>query len=115
MSEARIHRYTQHVAVVASTATSQGTTIRLDDAAGMMVSVAGASTAATRLAVYGSHDDVTYAAVHGSDGAAAEVVLVSGTSATYPLPDAAFALRYVRLVADADLGTGASVTVSVKS
>lgn len=135
MSHVRIQRYTRYVAVVASTATSEATTIRLDDMAGATVAVAGASTNATRLAVFGSPDDVTYRPVYGSGGAAAEVVLsrLTGTAvigeepatttitvytsvaATYTLPDAAYGLRYMRLVPDADLGTAASVTVVCKS
>ncbi len=115
MSHVRIQRYTRYVAVVASTATSEATTIRLDDMAGATVAVAGASTSATRLAVFGSPDDVTYHPVYGSDGAAAEVVLNTAADCTYTLPDAAYGLRYMRLVPDADLGTAASVTVSCKS
>lgn len=78
-------------------------------------SVAGASTNATRLAVYGSSDDAEYRALHGTDGAAVEVVLLTGTDSTYTLPDAVFGLRFVRLVPNADLGGAATVTVSIKS
>lgn len=115
MSQVRIQRYARFVPVAASTATGQATTIRCGDVAGGMVLVAGASTNATRIALYGSNDDANYRPVYGSDGAVAEVVLRTGTDATYTLPDAAFGLRFVRLVPDANLGTAATVTVSMKS
>lgn len=111
----QVGHYVRFVTVAASTATASAATVRVDDMAGGMVAVAAASSIATRMAVFGSVDDVTYRKLYGSDGAAAEVVLNTAADNTYTLPDAVYGLQYVRLVPDADPGTAASVTVTVKS
>ncbi len=115
MSHVRIRRELKWLPVVVSTDASSSTTIRTNNAAGAVVEIADRDTTATRVAVFGSTDDTSYRAVYGSDGVAAEIVLGSATSAAYALPDAAYGCSFVRLVADADLGTAAVCTVSVKS
>lgn len=112
---ATITRYMRSSVATAATAAAGATTIRCDGMAGGLVAVAGASTSATRLAIHGSNDGATFAPLYGTDGAAAEIVLNTAVDASYTLPDAAYGLRYMRLVSNAPLGTAATVIVTVKS
>lgn len=118
MSEIKIRRRSRDVDVTLTTATSSATTLRLDDMAGAVVSVGTMSTNAGTLQLYGSPTpDGDYRRVYGSDGSAADITLAPSTSAgqVYSLPDAAFAVPYLRIVSGDTNSTGVSGTVSLKS
>jgi hypothetical protein len=135
MNEITIRRRQRVHAVAVGTVASDSTTLRFDDMAGASIFVADPSTAATVLRVYGSFDDATYRQLHDDTGAAATITLsrLSGTAvetvgtatqeitvftavpAAYSIPAAAYPLRYVRLVADSDLGSAATVVFASKS
>jgi hypothetical protein len=135
MSEITILRRTRQQQATIGTAATDSSTFTLGDLAGASIFIDTPSTAATRLRVFGSHDDATYRQLFGSDGAPAEITLsrLTGTAAetvgtttqqitvytavpgTYELPAAAFPMRFVRLVADADLGLAGTVNITSKS
>jgi hypothetical protein len=134
VSEILIRRRHRIHGMTIGTATSSSTSLPLDDAAGAVVLLSTPSTSATLLRVYGSADDVTFGQVNDA-GAAATITLSRQTgtavetvgtttstitvytanAAAYALPDAAFGLRSVRLVADADLGAAANAHAVTKS
>ncbi len=115
MSIVTVRRELKWHTVSIGTATASSSSIRTRDAAGMAVEIAGRDTAATRVAVFASHDDTSYRSLYGPDGAAVELVLGTTTNGVYAVPDAAYACSFVRLVADAELGTAAVCRVSFKS
>lgn len=135
MSFLRITRESRRTAITVGTSSAASSTLRLEGAAAGTLHVINPSTAASVLRVFGAADDSTFRALYSADGAESAITLarVSGTaviseggttatatvytatSAVYPLPDQAFALRFARIVADADLGTAAQVCVSIKT
>ena len=75
-------------------------------------------TAAATLQIFGSVDEAgPYRRVYGADGSAADITLAPSTAdgRVYSLPDAAFAVPYVRIVSGATSGTGTVGIVSFKS
>jgi hypothetical protein len=136
MSEAKITRRVRNVSVTIGTSSSTSSTIRFDDVAGGILHLGEPSSSVTQISVFGATaEDGTFAPVHDVSGAAATITVArqSGTtvetvgtttvtvnvftalSNAYPLPDAGFAMRFVRLVADADVGEAATTVVSLKS
>jgi hypothetical protein len=118
MSEIKIKRRTRNVSITLGTATSAATTIRVDDMAGGCISVGTMVTASATLQCWGSiSEDGPYRRVYGSDGSAADITLAPSTAAgrIYSLPDAIFAVPYVRIVSGATNSTGTIGVVSFKS
>lgn len=118
MSEMKIRRRLRTVDVTLTTATADATTINFSDAAGAVISIGTVSTNASTLQIYGAMEsDGAYRRVYGSDGSAADVTLTpSSTVGTiYSLPDAAFALPYVKIVAGSTNSSGVVGVVALKS
>lgn len=118
MGEASIIRRLKSVPVTLSTSTSSATTIRLDNAAGAIVSLGTMSTSATTLQVYGCDTvDGTYRRLYDYAGSGADINLTPSTSvgSMYAFPDAAFALPYAKLVSADTNSTGVSGVVVFKS
>jgi hypothetical protein len=118
MSEIKIKRRLRTISVTLSTSTSDATTLRMDDMAGAVVSLATMSTDAATLHIYGStEEDGTYRRVYDSVGSAANITLAPSTSEgrIYSLPDAAFALPYAKIVSGDTNSTGVSGVVMFKS
>lgn len=118
MSEIKIRRRLRTVNVTLHTATSSATTINFSDTAGAVISLGTMSTDASTLQIYGATQaDGAYRRVYGSDGSAADVTLTpSSTVGTmYSLPDAAFALPYVKIVSGDTNSSGVVGVVSLKS
>lgn len=106
----RVSRSTMRQAATIGTATSSATAIRLEGAAGVAIFV-GPLTASVSVSIFaGGSVDNPAALVDG--GALQTVPLAASTSsASYALPDALFASRYLWLVASSEL----SCTVAAKS
>lgn len=135
MSEITIRRRSRVHQATIGTTTAESTTLAFEGQAGASILLGTPSTSATLLRVYGSLDGATYRQLFDSDGAAAtitlsrlsgtavetvgtataEITVYTATPGAYELPKAAFPLRYVRLVADADLGEAATVQITSKS
>lgn len=135
MSTFTIHRRQRSHAITVGTAVAQSSTIRFDEVAGAAVLVNNPSTAVSVLRVYGSWNDEAFSQLFDSSGSEATISIfrLSGTAvdtvgtatvqitiytaqnATYSLPDSVFPLTFLRLVADANLGTAATVSISAKS
>ena len=131
MSVPCMTRKTQTTPVSVATAVENSTTVRFADLADAVVHVHGVpSSAVTTFQVFGSHDGGSF--VRLDNGTVRLVrdfnVVVVGDGTTtitekvyttmggaYSLPRAVFALPMFRLVADADIGTNATATVSMKS
>ncbi len=105
-------RVREQPVTVAAAANESSVVLFSDMVAGVM-HVSGVTASAT-VTVYGSPDGVTFAPVYGSDGTPATLAVPQAGGAVV-MPDTVRPLRYVKLVSDADLGTAASVIVSVKS
>jgi hypothetical protein len=113
MAEMRISHCTRNLPVAVGTAVESSTSVLAGDMAGGTVYVENVTASAT-LTLYGSSDGSTFHAVHGFDGQPARVTVPADGGAC-ALPDAFYALRFVRLVSGTDLGTAATVVVSLKS
>ena len=113
MSQVKIKRLFRVVTATVTTATSSSTTLRMDDMAGAVVELPTITTNAATIQVWGNDTESgSFCQLYGSDGSAASITLAPSTSnrTAYALPDAAFALPYVKLVA---ASTNATATVNV--
>jgi hypothetical protein len=118
MSEIKIKRRVRSVSVTLGTATAAATTIRVDDMAGGCISVGTMVTASSTLQCWGSIAETgPYRRIYGADGSAADITLAPSTAdgRVYSLPDAVFALPFVRIVSGATNSTGTVGVVSFKS
>jgi hypothetical protein len=113
VSERTISHRTRNLPVTVGTAVASSTSMLADDMAAGTVFVHSVTATAT-LTLYGSSDGSTFRAVYGFDGQPARVTVPADGGAC-ALPDAFYALRFVRLVSGTDLGTAATVVVSLKS
>jgi hypothetical protein len=113
MSQVRIRRSFRVVTATVATATASCTTLRLEDMAGAVMQLPTITTNAATINVWGNTTDAgAFAQLYGSDGAVASITLAPSTTnqTMYALPDAAYAVPYVKLVA---ANTNATATVSI--
>lgn len=117
MSQVKIKRQFRVVTATVTTATSTCTTLRLEDMAGAVLELPTITTNAATIQVWGNDADTdTFCRLYATDGSAADITLAPSTvnRTAYALPDAAYALPYVKLVA-ANTNATATVTVVMKS
>jgi hypothetical protein len=117
MSQVKIKRLFRVVSATITTATGTCTTLRMDDMAGAVVELPTITTNAATIQVWGNDTDTgTFCQLYGSDGSAANITLAPSTTnyTAYALPDAAYAMPYVKLVA-ANTNATAAVSVVMKS
>ena len=113
MSATSFTHKTRNLPVAVGTAAAASTAMLMNDMAAGMIHVDGV-TASHTLTVYASGDGTTFVPLYGFDGQPATVnVNAAGGSAV--LPDAVYPLRFVKLVTGTDMGTAASVVISLKS
>lgn len=113
MSQVKIKRLFRVVSATITTATSTCTTLRMEDMAGSVLELPTITTNAATIQVWGNDTDTgSFCRLYGSDGSAADITLAPSTTnrTAYALPDAAYAMPYVKLVAAT---TNATATVSV--
>ena len=118
MSEIKIKRRVRNVSITLSTSTSSATTLRLDDMAGAMVSLATMSTNASSLHLYGAEaEDGSYRRLYDNAGSPANITLAASTSEgrAYSFPDAAFAVPWCKVVSGDTNSTGVAAVVTFKS
>lgn len=118
MSEIKIKRRTRNVSITLGTATAAATTIRVDDMAGGCISVGTMVTAAATLQCWGAIAEAgPYRRIYDNSGSAADVTLAPSTAdgRIYSLPDAVFAVPFVKIVSGATNSTGTAGIVSFKS
>jgi hypothetical protein len=118
MSEILIRRRQRAVEITLHTATSSATTINLGDMAGGVVSFGTMSTNAATLQMFGATSDTgEFRRVYGADGSAADVTLSPSSTdgRIYSLPDAVFALPFLKIVSGTTNSTGTSGIVALKS
>lgn len=118
MAEVDIVRRDKTVSITLASTTTDATTIRLEDAAGAIVSLGTLHTSSSSLHVYGSDsEDGEFRRVYDFAGSPANISLQpSSTVGTiYSFPDAIFALPYGKLVSGDAYSTGVSATVTFKS
>jgi len=114
MSQVKIKRQFRVVTATVTTATSTCTTLRLEDMAGAVLELPTITTNAATIQVWGNDTETgTFCRLYGSDGAAADITLAPSTvnRTAYALPDAAYALPYVKLVAASTNATATAVVV----
>jgi hypothetical protein len=102
----------RHLPLTVGTASATSSSMLMADIAAGSVIVDGVASSRS-LAVYGSTDGATFVPLYGHDGQAATMSVPAGGGECV-MPDAVHPLRYIRLVADSDLGTAASVRLSLK-
>ena len=118
MSEILIRRRQREVEMTLHTATSLATTINIGDMAGGLVSFGTMSTNAATLQMFGSGDAAAeFRRVYNADGSVADVTLTPSSTLgrIYSLPDAVFALSYLKIVSGTTNSTGTTGIVSLKS
>ena len=118
MSEVSIKRRSRGVSLGVGTSTSTATTMRLDDMAGGCISVGTMATAASTYQCWGSTEESgPYRRVYGADGSAADITLAPSSTEgrVYSLPDAIFAVPFVRIVSDSASSTVLTAQVTFKS
>lgn len=118
MSEYKIKRKTRSFTITLGTATAAATTLRADDMAGGIISVGTMLTASSTLQCWGAVAEAgPYRRIYGADGSAADITLAPSTAdgRVYSLPDAVFAVPFVRIVSGATNSTGTVGVVSFKS
>jgi len=116
--EPKIRRKFKAVPVTLATATSGATTIRWDDVAGGAILVGTSSTSFTSIQLWASGTtDGTFGRVYDATGSAADITLAqSATEArVYALPDAAYGVGAIKLVAGQAAGTAVSCTILLKT
>jgi hypothetical protein len=116
--EPKIRRKFKALNVTLSTATAAATTIRWDDVAGGGVLLGTSSTSFTSIQLWCSGaTDGTFGRLHDASGSAADITLAqSATEArVYALPDAAYGVGALKLVAGQAAGTAASCVVLLKT
>ena len=116
MSEIRILRRGRVNAATVGTTTSSSSTVRVDDMTAGVLYVASAATSATTISVWAAEaPDGVYLPLQDAAGGDVEIALNTAADCAYTLPAAVGSARFIRLVADSDIGTAATVSVSVKS
>lgn len=114
MPDALLSHRTRNVDAVVTTSVSSSTSLPCGDVAGGVVIVSGVTASAT-LTIWGaSSADGTFVPVFDVGGAAATLVVPADGGAVV-MPDAAYALRHLKLTSQSDLGTAAAVVVMLKS
>lgn len=117
MSQVKIKRQFRVVSATVTTATSTCTTLRMEDMAGAVVVLGTVSTNAATFQVWGNTTESgSFSQLYDSSGSAASITLApSSTNGTaYALPDAAYALPYLKLVA-ASTNAATTATIVMKS
>jgi hypothetical protein len=113
MSQVKIKRNFRVITATVTTATSTCTTLRMEDMAGAVMQLPTITTNAATINVWGNTTDTgTFSQLYGADGSVASITLAPSTTnqTMYALPDATYAVPYVKLVA---ANTNATATVSV--
>ena len=118
MSHVTIKRYERDVAITLHSTTTLATTLRLNDMAGGMVSIGTISTNASSFQCWGSTTvDGVYRRIYGADGSAADITLAASSTEgrMYSLPDAVFAVPFLKVVSATTNSTGTVGVVMFKS
>ena len=116
--EPKIRRKFKALGVTLSTATASATTIRWDDVAGGTLLMGTVNTNATTIQLWASGTtDGTFGRLYDASGSAADITLApSLTEArTYALPDAAYGVGALKLVAGSTNATAAICVVTLKT
>jgi hypothetical protein len=111
--QVKLKRVSAVQTVAVGTDTASSTSARCDHMAGAAIVVRNLTASAT-FTVWGSSNDSTFAALAAADGSAATMTIPSDGSAV-AVPDAVFAVPFIRFVSDSVLSTAASVSVVFKS
>jgi hypothetical protein len=117
MSQVKIKRLFRVVDVSVTTSTASATTLRTDDMAGAVLLIGTQNTNAATVQVWGSNTDTgTFGQLYDSSGSVQSITLAPSSTAgrCYALPDAAYALPYVKLVA-ATTNANATYTAIMKT
>jgi hypothetical protein len=117
--EPKIRRKFKALNVTLSTATAAATTIRWDDVAGGGVLLGTSSTSFTSIQLWCSGTtDGTFGRLHDASGSAADITLAQSAATearVYALPDAAYGVGALKLVAGQAAGAAVSCVVLLKT
>jgi len=119
VSDPKIRRKFKALPITLTTATASATTIRWDDVAGGAVYIGTGITASSQtLQIWASTAvDGNWGRVYAADGSAADITLAPSTVTpqVYSLPDAAYGVGAIRIVAGSTNSTAATAVVMLKS
>ena len=117
MSQVKIKRQFRVVSATVATTTATSTTLRIDDMAGAVLELPTITTNAATIQVWGNDTERgSFCQLYDASGSAASITLAPSTSnrTAYALPDAVYAMPYVKFVAVTTNAT-AEATVVMKS
>lgn len=116
--EPKIRRKFKAVPITLTTSVATAATLRFDDVAGGTLEMGTVSTNAATIQLWGS-DAVTstFGRLYNADGSVADITLAPSTTdaRVYALPDAAFGVGALRLVAATTNATAAVCIVTLKT
>jgi hypothetical protein len=118
MSSINITRRVRTFPITLHSTTSLATTLPMGEYAGAAMSIGTISENSQNLQLFGCDTESgTFRRIYGSDGSAADITLSpSSTEARiYNLPDAAFAVPFVKIVSGGTNSTGTQAVVMFKS
>lgn len=118
MSEIQIRRRLRTVELTLFSTTTAAATLNLQDMAGGVVSFGTMNTNAATLQMFGSDEpNGSFRRLYKDDGSAADITLAPSSTLgrMYSLPDAVFALPYLKIVSGATNSTGTTGVVMFKS
>jgi hypothetical protein len=118
MSEIKIRRRVRSLPITLHSTTTLATTLRMGDFAGAAISLGTISSNAATLQVFGANEeDGPFRRIYTDGGSAADITLggQSTEARIYSLPDAVFAVPYVKLLSGTTNSTGATAIVMFKS
>lgn len=118
MSEIQIRRRLRTVELTLHSTTTLASTLNLQDMAGGVVSFSTMNTNSATLQMFGSVEPTgDFRRLYDASGSAADVTLAPSSTVgrMYSLPDAVFALPYLKIVSGATNSTGTVGVVVFKS
>jgi len=118
MSDSKIRRKFKSLSVTLSTTTAGSTTLRWDDVAGGTLLMGTVATNATSIQLWASDSTAgAFGRLYDSAGSVADITLAASTTEArvYALPDAAYGVGALKLVAGQAAGTAATCIVTLKT
>lgn len=109
-------RKARRQAATISTSSATASTVRFDDVAAGVLVLGGLSTAVAAIVLWASDTQGgPYGPLRAADGSPVAITTSTTSVSCHVLPDAVRGCHWLRLVSDADPGTAATATITMKS
>ena len=111
-----IERKARRQAATISTSSATACTVRFDDMAAGVLVLSGLSTAVAAVVLWASDTQGgPYGPLRAADGSPVAITTSTTSVSCHVLPDTVRGSHWLRLVSDADPGTAATATITMKS